>query len=97
MIIPRKCVSKAAFLSADIGAITKLEDIDNIVDILADEIADWNSKRHYNNTPKKPEDSNCQDFVNELLKKLNIEPKFEGALGNYISNMKKTGHAGNQI
>jgi hypothetical protein len=64
------------------------------VDILADEICLWNCTKFYNNTPKKSDDANCQDFVNELLNKLGIEPKFEGALGEYISNIKKTGHAG---
>eukprot|EP01080_Neovahlkampfia_damariscottae_P002776 gene2776-4184_t len=93
LIIPRKCVSKAGFLAADIGAITKMKDIDKIVDIMADQIALWNSTRRYNNTPKKQDESNCQDFVNELLQKLGIEPKFEGALGHYINDVKTTGHA----
>jgi len=42
LCIPRKCVSKAALLSADIDSISTDKRVDEVVDILADVITEWN-------------------------------------------------------
>ena len=94
LCIPRKCISKAALLTADIDTITSEKRLEDIIDTLSNFICKWNITKIYKDNPtKKEKEGNCQDFVHDLLEELNIKPDhiFQGALGNFLSEMKKEG------
>jgi len=89
--IPRKCVSTASILSADIDSITTSKKVDETVDILARIITDWNVVAQYNNFSSKKGEANCQDFVEEVLKHLDIQSKFSGPLDAFIKQLREKG------
>jgi len=92
LCIPRKCVSKAALLSADIDSISTDKRVEEVVDILADVITEWNvTKKYKDNSKNKKEEANCQDFVHEILEKLGIKLDFKGPLGQFLTNLRETG------
>jgi len=89
--IPRKCMSKAALISADIEAIHTSEKIKEVVDTLANFIVDWNIKMEYKENTKGKNEANCQDFIISLLKQLKINVNFEGPLGIFLNKLKEKG------
>lgn len=94
LCIPRKTMSTAALLTADVEDILiTRENIGNVVDKLADVIIEWNLNKEYVNVhnSNNHKSGNCQDFVEEVLHRLGIEPKFEGLLGQYLSEMRRHG------
>eukprot|EP01080_Neovahlkampfia_damariscottae_P010541 gene10540-3060_t len=94
LCIPRKCVSKAAFLTADVGEITTKESLESIRDKLAKVIIDWNVNYGYTTiSMHKKNAGNCQDFLDSIFLELGLEFKFEGALGEFIKSLKKNGTA----
>lgn len=94
LCIPRKCASKAAIITADIGAIAKKKDIEDLVQKLADVIVYWNVNMRYSTLPEKSKtkkSGNCQDFIETVLSKIGIQPTFEGALDIFMKRMKNEG------
>eukprot|EP01080_Neovahlkampfia_damariscottae_P006933 gene6933-11096_t len=92
LCIPRKCSSKVALFTVDIGLLNSIEKTDTTLDIISNVIVKWNTTKGYDRTPKdKKVYGNCQHFIEDLLLKLNIIPKFEGPLGLFIEKMKTKG------
>jgi hypothetical protein len=90
--IPRKCVSNAALITADLDTLKTTKDVEKTVEILANCIADYNTFHSYSKlTSGKKNCSNCQDFVEDILHQLGIELKFEGPLGSYLKTLKEKG------
>lgn len=78
----------------DIGTISTSQKVDEIVDILADIIVDWNANMFYKSIPKdKKVEKNCQDFIEEILKQMKITPKFEPPLSIFLDKLRKEGHS----
>jgi len=90
--IPRKCVSQAALLSADLDSIGSEQQLEDIIDKLATKICEWNGTKTYSDTPKnKKTQGNCQDFVNDILQAINVSHDFKGALAMYIKTLREKG------
>lgn len=61
---------------------------------MADYICKWNTKKYYkDNTLGQEKYGNCQDFCNGILEELgiNTEHIFKGALGNFLTKIRKEG------
>eukprot|EP00817_Percolomonadidae_sp_ATCC50343_P002681 CAMPEP_0117421304 /NCGR_PEP_ID=MMETSP0758-20121206/2437_1 /TAXON_ID=63605 /ORGANISM="Percolomonas cosmopolitus, Strain AE-1 (ATCC 50343)" /LENGTH=454 /DNA_ID=CAMNT_0005203377 /DNA_START=147 /DNA_END=1508 /DNA_ORIENTATION=- len=74
LCIPRKCVSKYAFYTADLDSITTIRDVNKVINTLSERIVYWNTHmkyRDYNNMIN--EGANCQEFVEDILKALHID------------------------
>ena len=92
LCIPRKCLSKAAFLTADVGEISTKDSLESVRNKLANVIADWNVNYGYTTISKhKKNVGNCQDFLDAIFLELGLEFKFEGAIGEFIKSLKKNG------
>lgn len=94
LCIPRKCVSKAALITADIDSISTEKKLEEVIDLLADFICKWNTKYHYkDNSKNKEKEGNCQDFCSELLDALLIKPDhlYTGALGLFLKRVREEG------
>jgi hypothetical protein len=95
LCVPRRLFSGVALLSADLDALDiRKESLDELADKIAEVIVDWNTNKTYCNfafTGKKPNEGNCQDFVEAVLTKLQIKPKLHGAFGEFVEKMRKFG------
>lgn len=94
LCVPRRIGSSMAILSADIGNVSTCDDINMVIDKLAEVITDWNVNYEYENVNLKgePFKGNCQDFIDAVLEKLGIKLNFDGTpLGEYLLEMKKKG------
>jgi len=91
LCIPRKCVSKAALLTADVDSISTEKKLEEVIDILADCVCNWNTSKQYNDNAKNKSEGNCQDFVQDILQHLGIKPDFQGSLGLYLKKMRENG------
>jgi hypothetical protein len=90
--VPRKCVSKAALLSADVDEISATDDIVEIVRKLSEVIVDWNVNMKYkDNGGDKKVEGNCQDFVEDVLKRLGMRHDFSGPLGDFLRKLREKG------
>ena len=90
--IPRKCVSNAAIITADLDTLKTTKEVEETVAILAEVISEYNVHHTYSKLASgKSNCSNCQDFVEDILTRLNIELKFDGPLGNYLKDLKDKG------
>ena len=89
---PRTTSSSYSFVTTDLDVLTTLKDVKKTLDIVANCIIDYNCYHHYDGISiGKKNVSNCQDFIEDLLHRLDIKLNFEGPLGNYIKRIKKTG------
>lgn len=90
MCIPRKCYSSAAMLAADLEFSGKLGkvgfDLETTIEKITPVIIDWNVNKTYSQR-----DANCQQFVDELCKVLDIPIKFDGPLGEYLHALREKG------
>lgn len=98
LCIPRKCASQAAFFTADIGSIPTDKKLEECIDIIANTIEEWNTKKQYkeqSNYIKNDKEANCQDFVLELFQKLkvNSDHLHTGSLGIFLKNLREKGQA----
>lgn len=92
LCVPRKCVSKAALLSADVDAISATADINEVVKKLSEIIVDWNINMKYKeNGGDKKTEGNCQDFVEDVLKRLGMRHDFSGPLGDFLRKLREKG------
>jgi hypothetical protein len=67
-------------------------DIDRITKTLADVIVDWNCNKMYKSTGgDKQKEGNCQDFVDDILERLNIKKKTDGPVGEFLNTLRKKG------
>jgi ribosomal protein L29 len=90
--IPRKCVSQAALISADIGTIGSEQKLEEVVDILAKTICRWNTSKLYKDQPPKHKDEgNCQDFIMDILHELGIKVEFSGPMASFMKKLKDKG------
>ena len=90
-IIPRKTTSRQSIITADIDSIGTKKDLKKTIDIIAQAVADYNVYHSYSQLSGNPLKSNCQDFVEELLERLEIKLNFEGAMGNYLKELRTKG------
>jgi hypothetical protein len=92
LCIPRKCLSRSAFLTIDIGEIKSLETLEAVRNKLSDVIVYWNSNIEYTTFGKNSSKSgNCQEFIESILSALNLNLHYEGAVGDFLQNIKKNG------
>jgi hypothetical protein len=92
LCIPRKCVSNASFLSADIDAISSLDSLEDTIDKVSKVIIRWNTTMSYvKSGGEKGVSGNCQDFVDELFEVLDIRPKFTGPMNAFLKRLKRKG------
>lgn len=90
--IPRKCVSQAALISADISYIGTEKKLEEVVDKLAKVICKWNTTKLYKDQPPKNKDEgNCQDFINDILNELNIKLEFTGPMAIFMKKLREKG------
>eukprot|EP01027_Heterolobosea_sp_BB2_P015521 GEZU01022202.1.p1 GENE.GEZU01022202.1~~GEZU01022202.1.p1 ORF type:complete len:264 (-),score=34.97 GEZU01022202.1:145-936(-) len=101
LVIPRRMSSQMAFISADIGDLVITNNsLEEIVDKIADCVVDWNVNYKYVKTnysahldDSKTFAGNCQDFVDAMLKTLDISVRFDGPLAEFLNNIRCTGRA----
>eukprot|EP01080_Neovahlkampfia_damariscottae_P008733 gene8733-681_t len=91
LCIPRKCVSTAAFLSADIAEIQTVENLESVRDKLASIIILWNTSMEYDKLNNKKGRGNCQLFVESVLEAIDVKINFTGPLAKYLKNMREKG------
>jgi hypothetical protein len=93
LCIPRKCISSAAVMSADIESVHELNNIKEIVDQLANEIELWNTKMKYseNQDSDKTKFGNSQDFVESLLNSFGVQLNLPLSIKNFLEEIKKNG------
>ncbi|KAL9657031.1 hypothetical protein ABK040_014579 [Willaertia magna] len=94
LCVPRKCVSSAAMLSADIDQLETNEDVRTVVDKLAKVIVKWNATMLYKDRDTEiGKSGNCQDFVDDVLHELGISREHlqEGPLGKFLKELKSKG------
>eukprot|EP01027_Heterolobosea_sp_BB2_P018448 GEZU01025983.1.p1 GENE.GEZU01025983.1~~GEZU01025983.1.p1 ORF type:complete len:222 (-),score=54.64 GEZU01025983.1:77-742(-) len=98
LVIPRRIGSRMAFIAADLHELASRNDFADLADTIADVVVDWNVNYLYKNislSSNHPDKKvgNCQDFVEAMLKALNINFDFNsGALGNFISDIRQYGN-----
>jgi hypothetical protein len=90
LCIPRKCTSRMAFLTADVGEIESKENIEKISEKLSKIIVSWNENVLYSNKESKNH-GNCQTFVESVLHQLGMSFKPSGSLHHFIERIKQTG------
>jgi hypothetical protein len=92
VVVPRKIISSAAVLTADIDHITTVNRFNDITNKLAACIVKWNTTMQYKETGgDKSKYGNCQDFVDDVLATLDIKLNFSGPLAHFIERLRKTG------
>ena len=92
LCIPRKCLSRSAFLTIDIGDIKTMESLESVRDKISDVIVYWNTNVQYTSYGKaKKGQGNCQEFIESILHALNMNLQYDGAIGDFLQNMKNNG------
>eukprot|EP01080_Neovahlkampfia_damariscottae_P010213 gene10213-2633_t len=90
--IPRKCLSRSAFLTIDVGEIKTIETLESIRDKIADVIVYWNANVEYDSYGKSKKGyGNCQEFIESILHALNMNIEYTGVIGDFLQNMKRHG------
>jgi hypothetical protein len=90
--IPRKCVSQAALISADLGSFPIETKLDDLVDKLSTFVVEYNTTKIYKDRPcENSHEVNCQDFVFDLLERLGIKMQFTGPLAHFIGKLRSEG------
>lgn len=87
LCIPRKCYSSAAMIAADLeykGISTF--DLDTTIEKISKVIIDWNVNKEYDQHK-----ANCQQFVDDIIRALEVPIQFEGVLGEYLDNLRTKG------
>ncbi|KAL0478810.1 developmentally-regulated protein [Acrasis kona] len=98
LCVPRKCVSQAALLSADVDALLSVEDIDNVTTRLSKVITHWNVNMKYKSRRSDSRiEGNCQDFVENVLAALGLKYNFDGAVGAFMKKLREDGTCKIQI
>jgi hypothetical protein len=94
LCIPKKMVSSMALLTADIDELAvPRENLESTIRKIAEVVVGWNTDFTYRKSSGQTMEyeGNCQDFVDDLLYALGVNPNFNGALANFISNMRDKG------
>lgn len=87
LCIPRRCYSSAALLAIDLKESQLVElDVDHTIDSLSKIICKWNTEKQYDRLS-----CNCQHFIDEVLKVLGIELRFEKTMKEFIKKIRKEG------
>ncbi len=86
LITPRKCYSKSAILASDIENHLQIIELDVVIDKLCDVISYWNVFVEYDKRKR-----NCQHFVDDLLRHLEIKVHFEGQLLDFVEKLRNKG------
>eukprot|EP01080_Neovahlkampfia_damariscottae_P010224 gene10224-2644_t len=91
LCIPRKCVSRAAFVSINLDTIQTLEGLEIVVDKVANSVAKWNGTKFYSAFPGKKHAGNCQEFVENVINEIGVKIDLDGAIAAYMNKIKQTG------
>jgi hypothetical protein len=86
LCIPRRCMSGAAVLAADVEAVFRGPQVSVAMDHISDVVCHWNSSIVYSK-----QKYNCQTFVDELCKALDIKLNFQGALAEFLKHLRYSG------
>ncbi|KAL0486634.1 SAMD7 [Acrasis kona] len=87
LVVPRKCYAGAAILAADVEKYFRGPQVNEALDKITDIISQWNATKQYSQ-----HFTNCQHFVDDLCKALDINLEFNGALKNFIQELRTTGY-----
>jgi len=94
IVVPRKIMSQAAVVTADIDYISTVDRLEQVIDALAKVICKWNVTMYYKQTGgDKSKYGNCQDFVDDCLDALGVKLNFDGALKSFLTRLRKTGNS----
>jgi hypothetical protein len=86
LVVPRKCYSGAAVLAADVEKYFKGPQVGVALDKISEVICHWNAHNVYSR-----QKYNCQTFVDDLCKALEIDIIFKGALGKFLEQLRTRG------
>jgi len=79
-------------LTADIDDFDSVKDIESLTHKLAEIIVDWNLNKGYkDHGGDKQHVGNCQDFVEDVLKRLGLKTAFTGPLGEFTRKLREQG------
>ena len=96
-MIPRPCKSSECIFCVDICSISTLDELNEIIETLVDIIIEWNINYTYKQTSGDPyidNSGNCQQFIDYLIKYLNLTEKInelpEG-IHKFLSKVRERG------
>ncbi|KAF0979040.1 hypothetical protein FDP41_002110 [Naegleria fowleri] len=93
LVVPRKCVSTASLITADLGSIVLDDSLDVLVSKLADVIIRWNTIMFYKDHGGTGRYGNCQDFVDSVLKAIGVskDKLYQGPMAEFLKDMRSKG------
>lgn len=90
LCVPRKCLSSASLLSADVDAIDNVTDLDKVVNELAKGIVDWNTRMKYSAIGGDlMRGGNCQEFIENLCTRIGVSLPKSGPLAKWLKRLRK--------
>lgn len=94
LCIPKKCVSSAAILTADVDEVYTLNNLEEKLEKLAEKIVEWNVNMGYRKT-KVINDryGNSQEFVESILEAIGVRLTLPEAFSNFLQKIKEKGSA----
>jgi hypothetical protein len=92
LCIPKKCVSSAAILSADVDEVYTMKNLDEKIEKLAEKICEWNVHMGYRkNKVVNERYGNSQEFVESVLEAIGVRLNLPDALSSFLGKMKEKG------
>jgi hypothetical protein len=85
LIVPRKCMASAV-VAFDLVEINGEENIKDKLQTLAEAISEYNVTKSYDQM-----NCNCQQFVDDLCKRLELPIAFKGQMAEFMDRLRKTG------
>lgn len=96
LCVPRKVVSRAAILSADVDAIYNIQDLESAINRISKIIVQWNTTMMYRAAADSSDRyGNCQQFVEVILSALECSTDVihEGPLGQFLRELRQSGRS----
>jgi hypothetical protein len=92
IIIPRKCLSRVAMLSSTVMTVTTYEQLEQVRDILAEKIVEWNlTKLYKSHGGDRSVYGNCQELIDSILNQFGVKMDYSSILGSYIQDLREHG------
>lgn len=94
LILPKSTIkSGSAILGIDTMPveIETTQEFEEIKTIIAKHIAKWNTQYTYSKFKSDKNTGNCQDYINDLFKELNIQLEISGCFKEFLDKIKRKG------
>lgn len=92
LCIPKKCVSSAAILTADVDEVYTLKNLEDKLEKLAEKVVEWNVNMGYRKSNIINERyGNSQDFVESVLEAIGVRLNLPEALSSFLQKIKEKG------